>query len=220
MKIEIKIEADNDAMEKIQKQFKTVASRISTVIKFFEQNFELNLKNNDVREEVTPEMETVGVVKDAAVSEKEVSMEVIPSSSEIAVSADIDSAEPSEPSVPSESLEPSESASDDFSALEKEPEFVPPVPEKKPSKKGKQSGKIKTSKKAKPKAKMKPPVRARRSTAAGAVLECIEKSKNGIDSKTLQEKTGFGAKKVADTVYQLKKKGLIKKAEKGLFVTI
>jgi hypothetical protein len=228
MKIEIKIEADKDSMEKIQKQFNAISAGIGNVVKFFEQ-FEVNLKSKKTEKSTSLETEAVDVVKDESldviteesVPEKEVPSDagaemtpsVTASSTDIEVPADVDSVKPSDEDF----AEPPVLSS---TSPEKKSATVKPVSKISPKKKKKQAGTATASKKLKSKVKKKPVVRKPRVTAGITVLKHIQKSKNGLDSKAIEEKTGFGAKKVADTVYQLKKKGLIQKTDQGLFVSI
>ena len=55
-------------------------------------------------------------------------------------------------------------------------------------------------------------------TAAETVFAVIKKSKKGVDTATLMEKTGFNRVKIANNVKVLKKKGLVKSPEKGVYV--
>jgi predicted HTH transcriptional regulator len=82
------------------------------------------------------------------------------------------------------------------------------VPEPKPKTKPKQT---------KPAAKRKP--RAKQ-TLSGTVLKIIEKNKDGISRKELQEETGFSSRQITDYVYQLKKLQKIEKTEDGLFKSL
>ena len=228
MKIEIKIEADKDSMEKIQKQFNAISAGIGNVVKFFEQ-FEVNLKSKKIEESTSLETEAVDVVKDESfdvikeeiVSEKEVASDVgadmTPSvtalSPDIEVLAGVDSVKPSDKDVPESPVLLSTSP-------EKKLATVNPVMKTSPKKKKIQAKTAPASKKLKSKVKKKPVARKARVTAGMTVLKSLQKNKNGLDSKAIEEKTGFSAKKVADTVYQLKKKGLVQKTEQGLFVAI
>ncbi len=54
-------------------------------------------------------------------------------------------------------------------------------------------------------------------TLRGTVLKVIEKNKDGISRKELQEETGFSSRQITDYVYQLKKMQKIEKTEDGLF---
>jgi hypothetical protein len=49
------------------------------------------------------------------------------------------------------------------------------------------------------------------------VLEVIKKSKDGVDSVTVQKKTGLASKQIHNIVYRLKKQGRIVSEEKGIY---
>ena len=225
MKIEIKIEADKDSMEKIQKQFSTISAGIGTVVKFFEQ-FEVNLKSKKDNTSTPLETEIVDAIKDETIDarteeivpEKEVNSddgtEATPSI--IASSTDI------ETPVGEEAVKSlDEDAEQAVTPSSPEKKSVPakPAAKKSPTKKTKQAQTAPASKKAKAK-KKKSVGKKPRVTAGMTVLKHLQKSDAGLDSKTLEKKTGFSAKKVADTVYKLKKDGLIQKTAQGMFVTI
>jgi hypothetical protein len=55
-------------------------------------------------------------------------------------------------------------------------------------------------------------------TAANTVLAIIKRSKKGVDTNTLIQKTGYDRKKVANIVYKLKKQGHIKTSAKGVYL--
>ena len=55
-------------------------------------------------------------------------------------------------------------------------------------------------------------------SASGTVLAIIKRSRKGIDTATLEKKTGFKGRKIRDTIFRLKKEGKIKKDRKGLYV--
>jgi len=57
-------------------------------------------------------------------------------------------------------------------------------------------------------------------TAAETVLKIISRSKKGVSSATISEKTGFAPKKVHNLVYKLKKQGKIKSVERGLYLKV
>ena len=61
--------------------------------------------------------------------------------------------------------------------------------------------------------------RAKEPTAIGRVLDIIKASKKGVDTAKLKEKTGFDDKKVYNCIFILKRKGLVKSAQKGIYVT-
>jgi hypothetical protein len=78
-------------------------------------------------------------------------------------------------------------------------------------------GKTKNAKKAparKAPAKKKPA----KQTATGQVLEIINRSKNGVNIKTLMEKTGFNQKKVTNILQRTYKQSKIKRAAKGIYL--
>ena len=55
-------------------------------------------------------------------------------------------------------------------------------------------------------------------TAADTVFAVIKELKNGANAATLVEKTGFNRQKIYDSVKILKKKGMVKSPEKGIYV--
>ena len=59
---------------------------------------------------------------------------------------------------------------------------------------------------------------AAKTSAADTVLGIIKKSKKGIDTGTLMQKTGYDKKKIYNIVFKLKKLSKIKSAEKGLYL--
>ena len=59
-----------------------------------------------------------------------------------------------------------------------------------------------------------------RETAADAVLKIISGTKNGVDSATLAEKTGFDKKKIANLVFKLRKQGKITSVDRGIYKTV
>ena len=54
--------------------------------------------------------------------------------------------------------------------------------------------------------------------ATDAVLAIINRSKKGVDSDRVMEKTGFDKKKVANIFARMKKQGKIKSGGKGIYV--
>jgi hypothetical protein len=54
-------------------------------------------------------------------------------------------------------------------------------------------------------------------TAGDTVFNIIEKSKDGVDTATLQKETGFTTKKIHNIVYKLKKQGKIISEKKGFY---
>lgn len=71
-------------------------------------------------------------------------------------------------------------------------------------------------------AKLKKPVQKKEkpATAAETVLRIINKSKKGVNTATLMEKTGYDKKKVANLVYKLKKQGKIKSVGRGVYLKV
>ena len=55
-------------------------------------------------------------------------------------------------------------------------------------------------------------------SASGTVLAIIKRSRKGIDTATLEKKTGFKGRKIGDIIYRLKKQGKIKSVRYGLYV--
>ena len=55
-------------------------------------------------------------------------------------------------------------------------------------------------------------------TAVDTVLGIINRSKKGVNTATLMEKTGYNQKKIANLVFKLKKQGKIKSAGKGVYL--
>lgn len=55
-------------------------------------------------------------------------------------------------------------------------------------------------------------------SASGTVLAIIKRSRKGIDTATLEKKTGFEDKKIRDITYRLRKQGKIERDLKGLYV--
>ena len=230
MKIEIKIEADKDSMEKIQKQFSTISAGIGTVVKFFEQ-FEVDLKSKKIKASTSLETEAVDVVKDEIIDA--ITEEIVPEK-EIAGDVGVEATPSVTPSstdievpVREKSVKPLDKEAEQVKVVAptssaKKSAPAKPASKKSPKKKTKQAKTAPASKKVKVKTKTKkkavgPKARV---TAGMIVLKQIKNSETGLDSKNIEKKTGFGAKKVADTVYKLKKDGLIQKTGKGLFVAV
>jgi len=55
-------------------------------------------------------------------------------------------------------------------------------------------------------------------TAVDTVLAIIKRSKKGVGTAALMEKTGYNQKKISNLVYKLKKQGKIKSFRKGVYV--
>ncbi len=75
-------------------------------------------------------------------------------------------------------------------------------------------------KKAAPKkvVKKSAPKKAAGPTAAQTILKIIGRTKKGLNTAALIEKSGFNAKKVQNTVFRLKKQGIITTPTKGIYV--
>jgi hypothetical protein len=79
--------------------------------------------------------------------------------------------------------------------------------------------KAQAAKKPKAKATKKAPAKKpAKLSASGTVLAIIKRSRKGIDTATLEKKTGFEGRKIWDIIYSLKKQGKIKSERKGLYV--
>ena len=102
-------------------------------------------------------------------------------------------------------------------------EKIAPKGETKRKLKAKPAAKTKTkaapTAKAAPKAK-KTTAKKAPATAAGTVLAIVNRSKKGVDSATLSEKTGFDNKKIANIVFKLRKLGKIKSVSKGVYTKV
>ncbi|UCE51312.1 MAG: hypothetical protein JSV31_18870 [Desulfobacterales bacterium] len=55
-------------------------------------------------------------------------------------------------------------------------------------------------------------------TAADTVLKVISRSKKGVSTSTIMEKTGFTRKQVYNIVFKLKQQGRIKSVQKGVYI--
>jgi hypothetical protein len=82
----------------------------------------------------------------------------------------------------------------------------------------KRNAPAKTVKKKPAKAAEATPDAPKPPTAAETVLGIIKRSKKGVDTSALMEKTGYDRKKVANILFKLKKQGEIKNAAKGVYV--
>jgi len=58
-----------------------------------------------------------------------------------------------------------------------------------------------------------------RKSAPEIILALIKAKKKGVDTATLRAKTGFGGQKVRSIVWELSKKGKIKRIDRGLYKT-
>ncbi len=79
--------------------------------------------------------------------------------------------------------------------------------------------KAQAAKKPKAKAVRKTTVKKpTRVSASGTVLAIVKRSRKGIDTATLEKKTGFEGRKIRDIIFRLRKQGKIKSERKGLYV--
>jgi phosphate starvation-inducible protein PhoH len=76
--------------------------------------------------------------------------------------------------------------------------------------------KVKTVKRAVPKKAVGK--KAKKVTATAKVLAIINKSKNGVNTATLKQKTGFNEIKVRNIVFRLKNQKKITSKPKGIYV--
>ncbi len=90
--------------------------------------------------------------------------------------------------------------------------------EKAAEKKAKPKARVKTVKRAVPKKVVGK--KAKKGTATDKVLAIINRSKNGVNTATLKQKTGFNEIKVRNIVFRLKKQKKITSKPKGVYVKI
>ena len=62
--------------------------------------------------------------------------------------------------------------------------------------------------------------RSRKTTAGDTVLGIIRRSRKGVDTATIRQKTGFGDKKIWNIVNRLKIRKQIKSERKGIYVKL
>jgi uncharacterized Zn finger protein len=55
-------------------------------------------------------------------------------------------------------------------------------------------------------------------TDTAKILDIIKRSKKGLDVATLQQKTGFGEKKIRNVIYKAFRQGIIKRAGRGIYL--
>ncbi len=55
-------------------------------------------------------------------------------------------------------------------------------------------------------------------TDTAQILNIIKRSKKGLDVATLQQKTGFGEKKIRNVIYKAFRQGIIKRAGRGIYL--
>lgn len=97
----------------------------------------------------------------------------------------------------------------------KQPDIEPEI--KNAQARNKQNKKVKKSKTSKRKSATS---KKSKKTVVTTVLETIKAHGEGINSENLKTQTGLNAKQIADTVYRLKRAGLIQKTEEGLFIVV
>ncbi len=79
--------------------------------------------------------------------------------------------------------------------------------------------KAQAAKKPKAKAVKKVVVKKRaKLSASETVLAIVKRSRKGIDTATLEKKTGFVGRKIRDIIFRLRKQGKIKSERKGIYV--
>ena len=61
---------------------------------------------------------------------------------------------------------------------------------------------------------------ARKETAIDAVFGIIKRSRKGIDTASLKDKTGFEGRKIRDLIYRLRKQGRIKTTGRGVYLAV
>ena len=93
-----------------------------------------------------------------------------------------------------------------------------------------EKGQAKVSKPSKAKAaKAKPANKAVKTSAkkkttrvsdTDKLLNLIKRSKKGVDVATMKKKTGFNDKKIRNMIYRTTKQGKIKKADRGVYVSV
>jgi len=84
--------------------------------------------------------------------------------------------------------------------------------------KAKPRAKVKTVKKAVPRKAVGK--KAKKVTATDTVLAIINKSKKGVNTATLKQKSGFNEIKVRNIVFRLKKQKRISSKPKGVYIKI
>jgi len=57
-------------------------------------------------------------------------------------------------------------------------------------------------------------------TDTDKVLEIISRSKNGVSTAAIMQKTGYNQKKIANIIYRLRKQQKIKSVEKGVYTKL
>ena len=62
--------------------------------------------------------------------------------------------------------------------------------------------------------------KAAKPTAIATITDIITKAKKGIDTATLEKKTGLKTKQIWNVINALKRQGKVKNAEKGVYVRV
>ncbi len=91
-------------------------------------------------------------------------------------------------------------------------------PTKKPKAKAVKKKAVKKAPARKVAVKKAVPKKATQATAVDTVLAIIKRSKKGVGTAALMEKTGYNQKKIANLVFKLRKQGKIKSVAKGVFL--
>ena len=69
------------------------------------------------------------------------------------------------------------------------------------------------------KGKKAAPSKVKKVTATDAVFAVIKRSRKGVNTATLKDKTGFNETKVRNVIFRLKKQGKIKTKTKGVYIS-
>lgn len=67
-------------------------------------------------------------------------------------------------------------------------------------------------------ARRAPSRKGKKDTATAAVMAIISRSKNGVDTATLEKKTGFSSATIRNIIFRLKKQGKIKNLKRGVYI--
>ena len=87
------------------------------------------------------------------------------------------------------------------------------VPAKKPRAKARVEAKP-----AKKRVAKKVAVKRTKVTASDTLMSIIKGSRKGVDSTTLERKTGFNNQKIRDNIFKLTKQGKIKRVGRGIYI--
>lgn len=60
--------------------------------------------------------------------------------------------------------------------------------------------------------------KGKKETATDTVMAVIARSKNGVDTATLEKRTGFSRAKIRNIIFRLKKQGKVKNLERGVYI--